>query len=146
MHLLNYYLRSFPVGAPLDKKYNAAIHLEFITRIGQDLDIVLLERQVRQADAAYPWVMRTVDNEPVNSISWMSSITMREGEWIDRLYEVEIRPTFPLGKAQTFAYERYGDQLAKTLAGFVSKDIIRVDFQVVFTGMYNGGYRPRDFS
>lgn len=132
------------MGAPSEKKYNAAILLQLVTPIGEYHDIEYLERQIYYADAAHPWVMYDNRGGPVPSIRWMSNITMREGDWIDRLYEVEIRPSFMLTQAQTYAYERYGEQLAESLAGVVPVTILRVDSRIRIEGVFSGGYRPRE--
>jgi hypothetical protein len=132
------------VGAPDEKNYNAAILLKFVAPIGEDHDMEYLTRQIHHADAAHPWVMHDNRGEPVPSIRWMSSMTMREGDWIDRLYDIEIRPSFMLTQAQIYAYERYGDQLAKTLAEIVPLTILRVDSRIKIEGAFNRGYRPSE--
>jgi hypothetical protein len=132
------------VGALDEKKYNAAILLQFVTPLGEYHDTEYLTRQVQHADAAHPWVMHDNRGGVVPSIRWMSSMTMREGDWIDRLYDIEIRPSFMLTQAQIYAYERYGDQLAKTLAEIVPLTILRVDSRIKIEGAFNRGYRPSE--
>jgi hypothetical protein len=129
------------VGAP--SKYNASIHLTVIVPIGYDYDVELLERQVRLVDTAHPWVSHYVGGDQAPSINWMSSISMKEGEWIDRQYAVEIRPPFMLTRDQTHAYERYGEQLAKSLAEIVTKDVLRVSSTIKTSGS-GESYHPRD--
>lgn len=112
--------------------------------IGQDYDEELLKRQVRLADQARPWRSQYVDNTPAPSIQWMSGVTMREGEGIDRHYTVTVRPPFLLTRDQLHAYEQYGEHLAEALADIVPAIVLRVDSRIIITGTFGGGHRPRD--
>lgn len=127
-----------------NNSYNASIHLSVIVPIGHDYDTELLKRQIRLVDHAHPWVSHYVGGNQAPSIHWMSEIGMKEGEWIDRIYSVEIRPPFLLTREQTDAYERYGDQLAKALAEIIPKDVLHVCASVNINGCYSQGYRPRN--
>ena len=128
----------------LNNKYNASVQLQVVVPIGYDYDVKMLERQIRLVDTAFPWVVHYSDGQQAPSISWMSSITMKEGDGIDRHYNVEIRPHFLQSREQCYAYERYGDQLAEELARIMTKDVIRVASAIMVHGCFNNSYRPRD--
>jgi hypothetical protein len=131
------------VGAPV-RKYNAHVHLEVVVPIGYDYDTELLERQIRLVDQAHPWVSYYVGGDRAPSINWMSDITMKEAEWIDRVYSVEIRPHVQLTFEQAYAYERYGDQLALSLAQILPKDVLCVRSALEIARCFNASYRPRN--
>lgn len=124
------------------KRYNASIHIHVIVPIGYDYDTELLEQQVRLVDEANPWRSKYLDGSPAPSIHWMSRANMREGEWIDRIYSVEVRPPFLLTRELTHAYERYGNTLARELASIVPKDVLRVDYHIEIRGTQSGATVP----
>lgn len=125
-------------------KYNASIMLEVVVPIGCDYNTSVLSDMIKLVDMFHPWISFYTDGSPAKSIDWMSGVSMKEGEYIDRIYEVEIRPPFMLNREQIFAYERYGDNLAHDLATILPKETtLRVDSALQITPCFNGGYNPR---
>lgn len=122
--------------------YNARIELSLTVPVGQAYSVLLLERQVYLADAAHPWVMHEVGGGLAPSIGVMYRVEMKEGSGIDRIYTISVQPSFPLNREQLFAYERYGDTLAKYVASVVDEDVLRVQSRLIVEGMNTEGYEP----
>ena len=126
--------------------YNASIELSLTVPIGYDYSVLLLERQVALADAAHPWVSHYLGGEQASSIHWQSAVGMKEGNGIDRIYTIEVRPHFLMTRDQLFAYERYGDTLAKYLASVVDEAVLRVQSRLIVNGVFSEGYKPKFMS
>lgn len=125
-----------------DRKYNLAAELVVKFPIGHDYDTKLLARQVRLMDQISPWASCYNNSEPGPSINWMSEITMREGDGIDRFYFVEIRPPFLHTFDQAHAYEQYANTLARNLAQNLPSGAIGVCARLIINGVSGDTYRP----
>lgn len=116
-------------------RFNASAHFAFITSIGNDLDPDGLLNALLLADKAAPWVTHYVSGERAPSIHWHSEPRMREGEWIDRRYELEIRPFGLLSRGQLLAYERYAEAFAQSLAKLRLQGVLSIEMRVTFSGL-----------
>lgn len=122
-------------------RYNASAHFAFVTPTGNDLNSTQLLGAVLEADRVKPWVTYYTDGRQAPSIYWYSEPTMREGEWIDRRYELEIRPFALLTCGQLLAYERYAQSLAELLVNRRFTGILSIHVSVVFKGV-DAVFRP----
>lgn len=127
------------------REYSVTAHLQIVVPIGHDYDCDLLDRQIRLVDQAYPWSAQYGSGRPAEGINEMSKASMKEAEGIDRIYSVVFHPPFILTREQVDTYERYCNTLARELAKIMPKSVLYVDSRIVMSGMFGGGYRPRDF-
>lgn len=125
-----------------NRHYNLSIELCVTFRIGRDYDIEALQRQIYVVDELQPWVASCTDGSSARSIHWMSTPRMIEGDGVDRLYFVEVRPPFLWSFDQAKAYEKYGETLAKNLVRVLPSDVLSVKSRLIVQGVYSEPYRP----
>ncbi|MET0980274.1 MAG: hypothetical protein ABWX90_03400 [Candidatus Saccharimonadales bacterium] len=125
-----------------NRNYNLSVELCVTFRIGRDCDIEVLQRQIYVVDELQPWVTLCADGSSARSIHWMSTPRMVEGNGVDRLYFVEVRPPFLCSFDQAKAYEKYGETLAKNLVQVLPSDVLSVKSRLIVQGVYSESYRP----
>lgn len=125
-----------------ERAYNASIELMAIFPIGDSFAAEDFSELVRQAGTLTPWQDR-LDLAPTEiRLCWMTSVTVAEGEWIDRRYQLEIQSPHLLAFSQLHAFEQYGKGLARQVAATIPARCLRVDSRLIATGTFGEGFRP----